>query len=105
MRTRDAPTPTGRSRQVPMRVRSNILAEDLQQPSGAHRFWTPISAAVVLADPTDPAALAAAVVKVAAPGWDQLRDLGSQLPAKFTGGASAASTHDVYYEAAERKEH
>ncbi len=105
MRTPDAPTPTGRSRQVPMRVTSNILAEDLQQPSGAHRFWTPISAAVVLADPTDPAALAAAVAKVAAPGWDQLRDLGSQLPAKFTGGASAASTHDVYYEAAERKEH
>jgi hypothetical protein len=84
-----------------MRVTSNILAEDLQQPSGAHRFWTPISAAVVLADPTDPTAVA----KVAAPGWDQLRDLGSQLPAKFTGGASAASTHDVYYEAAERKEH
>ena len=43
--------------------------------------------------------------KVAAPGWDRLRDPGSQLPAKFTGGASAASTHDVYYEAAERKEH
>jgi hypothetical protein len=84
-----------------MRVTSNILAEDLQQPSGAHRFWTPISAAVMLADPTGPAALAAAVVKVAVPG----RDLGSQLPAKFTGGASAASTHDVYYEAAERKEH
>ena len=98
MRKPDAPTPTGRNRQVPMRVTSNILAEDLQQPSCAHRFWTPISAAVVLADPTGPAALAAAVAKVAAPGWDQ-------LPAKFTGGASATSTHDVYYEAAERKEH
>jgi hypothetical protein len=46
-----------------MRVTSNILAEDLQQPSCA------------------------------------------QLPAKFIGRASAASTRDVYYEAAERKEH
>jgi hypothetical protein len=88
-----------------MRVTTNILTEDLQQPSSAHRFWTAISAAVVLADSTDPAALAAAVAKVAAPSWDQLRDLGSQLPAKFTGGASAASTRDVYYKAAERKEH
>ena len=59
----------------------------------------------MLAEPTDPAAVAAAVAKVAAPGWDQLRDLGSQFPAKFTGGASAASTHDVYREAAERREH
>jgi len=63
MRTPEAPTPTGRSRQVSMRVTSNILAEDLQQPSCA------------------------------------------QLPAKFIGRASAASTRDVYDEAAERKEH
>jgi glycosyltransferase involved in cell wall biosynthesis len=61
--------------------------------------------AAVLADPTDPAALAKALVEAAAPGRDQLRDLGLQRAAQFTWGATAASTLDVYREAAERREH
>ncbi len=59
--------------------------------------------AAVLADPTDPAAVAKALVEAAGPGRDK-RDLGLQRAAQFTWGATAASTLDVYREAAERKE-
>jgi glycosyltransferase involved in cell wall biosynthesis len=61
--------------------------------------------AAVLADPTDPAAVAKALAEAAGPGRDQLRDLGLKRAAEFTWGATAASTLDVYREAAERKEH
>jgi glycosyltransferase involved in cell wall biosynthesis len=59
--------------------------------------------AAVLADPTDPAAVAKALVEAAGPGRDRLRDLGLARAAQFTWGATAASTLDVYREAAERQ--
>ena len=61
--------------------------------------------AAVLANPTDPAAVAKALAEAAGPGRDQLRDLGLKRAAEFTWGATAASTLDVYREVAERKEH
>jgi glycosyltransferase involved in cell wall biosynthesis len=60
--------------------------------------------AAVLADPTDPADLAKALVEAAGPGQDQLRDLGLRRAAQFTWGATAVSTLDVYRETAERRE-
>ena len=61
--------------------------------------------AAVLADPKDPASIAKAIVEALGPGRDRMRDLGSQRAAQFTWGATAASTLDVYREAAERREH
>ncbi len=87
-----------------MRVATNILAEDPQQPMGAHRFWTPAGAAAVLVDPTDPAALAKAVAEAAAPGRDQLRDVGSSGLLSSPRKGPPRPTPDVYREAAERKE-
>jgi len=59
--------------------------------------------AAVLANPHDPAALARALVEAVEPGRDRLRDLGLRRAAEFTWGATAASTLDVYREAAEGK--
>jgi hypothetical protein len=56
-----------------MRITTNILAEDPQQPPDAHRFWTRVT--------------------------PEMAD------AQFTWEATAASTLDVYREAAERREH
>jgi glycosyltransferase involved in cell wall biosynthesis len=61
--------------------------------------------AAVLSDPKDPASIANAIIKALAPGRDRLRDLGLQRAAQFSWGATAASTLDVYREAAERREH
>ena len=59
--------------------------------------------AAVLADPRDPAAIARAIVEATGPGQDRMRDMGLQRARQFTWGATAASTLDVYREAAERR--
>ncbi|HEY1822534.1 MAG TPA: glycosyltransferase family 1 protein [Trebonia sp.] len=56
--------------------------------------------AAVLADPREPASIAKALVEAASQGRDRLRDLGLRRAAEFTWGATAASTLDVYREAA-----
>ena len=60
--------------------------------------------AAVLCDPTDPASIARAITDAAA-GRDRLREAGLQRASQFTWGATAASTLDVYREAAERRRH
>ncbi len=59
--------------------------------------------AAVLADPSDPASIARAIVAAAGPGRDRLRDGGLRRARQFTWGATAAATLDVYREVAERK--
>ena len=61
--------------------------------------------AAVLADPSDPASIAKAIIEALGPGTDRMRDLGLSRAAQFTWGATAAATLDVYREAAERREH
>ncbi len=61
--------------------------------------------AAALADPSDPASIAKAIIEAAGPGRDRMRDLGLKRAAQFTWGATAAATLDVYREAAERREH
>jgi glycosyltransferase involved in cell wall biosynthesis len=61
--------------------------------------------AAVLADPTDPASIARAIAE-AAGSRDRLREAGLRRAAEFTWAATAASTLDVYREAAaNRKGH
>ena len=61
--------------------------------------------AAVLADPTDPASIARAIVE-AVGSRDRLREAGLKRAAEFTWAATAASTLDVYREAAaNRKGH
>jgi glycosyltransferase involved in cell wall biosynthesis len=61
--------------------------------------------AAALADPKDPASIAKAIIETLGTGRDQMRELGLRRAAQFTWGATAASTLDVYREAAERREH
>jgi glycosyltransferase involved in cell wall biosynthesis len=61
--------------------------------------------AAVLSDPRDPATIAGAILEVVGPGRDHLRELGLKRAGQFTWGATAASTLDVYREAAERRRH
>ena len=61
--------------------------------------------AAALCDPKDPASIAKTIIEVLGPGRDRLRDLGLRRAAQFSWGATAASTLDVYREAAERREH
>jgi glycosyltransferase involved in cell wall biosynthesis len=61
--------------------------------------------AAVLSDPKDPASIASAIVKAAAPGRDRLRDAGLKRSSQFTWGATAASTLDVYREVSELRRH
>ncbi len=56
--------------------------------------------AAVLCDPGDPASIARAIAEAAGPGRDRLRDLGLRRASQFTWSATAASTLDVYREAA-----
>jgi glycosyltransferase involved in cell wall biosynthesis len=56
--------------------------------------------AAVLADPQDPASIARAIVEAAGPDRDRLRDMGLDRARQFTWAATAASTLDVYREAA-----
>ena len=59
--------------------------------------------AAILADPRAPAAIAKAVVEAVGPGRDHLRELGLKRASQFTWAATAASTLDVYREAAEHR--
>jgi glycosyltransferase involved in cell wall biosynthesis len=59
--------------------------------------------AAVLSDPKDPASIARAIVDAVGPGRDRLRDQGLRRAGQFTWAATAASTLDVYREAAERR--
>ena len=61
--------------------------------------------AAALSDPKDPASIAKAIIEVLGSGRDRLRDLGLRRAAQFSWGATAASTLEVYREAAERREH
>jgi glycosyltransferase involved in cell wall biosynthesis len=61
--------------------------------------------AAIMADPKDPAAIARAIVDAVGPGRDYYRELGLKRAAGFTWAATAASTLDVYREAAERRRH
>ena len=58
--------------------------------------------AAVLCDPGDPASIARAITE-AIGGRDRLRDAGLRRAGQFTWGATAASTLDVYREAAARR--
>ena len=53
--------------------------------------------------PRSRASIARAIVEAAEPGRDRLRDRGLRRAGQFTWGATAASTVDVYREAAERR--
>jgi glycosyltransferase involved in cell wall biosynthesis len=59
--------------------------------------------AAVLSDPREPKSIARAIVEAVGPGRDRLRDMGLRRASQFTWGATAASTLDVYREAAERR--
>jgi alpha-1,3-rhamnosyl/mannosyltransferase len=59
--------------------------------------------AAVLSDPNDPASIARAIADAA--GRERLRDDGLRRAAQFTWGATAASTLDVYREAAALRRH
>ena len=61
--------------------------------------------AAVLSDPREPATIARAILDAVGPGRDHLRELGLKRASQFTWGATAASTLDVYREAAERRRH
>jgi glycosyltransferase involved in cell wall biosynthesis len=58
--------------------------------------------AAVLCDPKAPASIARAIIDAIGSGRDRMRDAGIRRAAEFTWGATAASTLDVYREAAER---
>ena len=61
--------------------------------------------AAILSDPKDPMSIARAIVGAVGPGRDRLRDEGLRRAGQFTWGATAASTLEVYREAAERRRH
>ncbi len=61
--------------------------------------------AAVLSDPKNPASIARGITDALGPWKDRLRDEGLRRAAKFTWGATAAATLDVYREAAERRHH
>lgn len=59
--------------------------------------------AAILCDPRDPRSIAQAIVTATGTGGDGLRDLGLRQAQRFTWGATAAATLDVYREVAERR--
>jgi glycosyltransferase involved in cell wall biosynthesis len=61
--------------------------------------------AAILSDPREPAAIARAILEAVGPGHSHLRELGLKRASQFTWGSTAASTLDVYREAAERRRH
>jgi glycosyltransferase involved in cell wall biosynthesis len=61
--------------------------------------------AAILSDPNDPQTIAKAIIEAVGPGRDHWRELGLKRAAEFTWGATAASTLDVYREAADRRRH
>ena len=60
--------------------------------------------AAFLSDPNDPASIAHAIVEAVGPNRDHMRELGLKRASQFTWGGTAASTLDVYREAAERRQ-
>jgi glycosyltransferase involved in cell wall biosynthesis len=59
--------------------------------------------AAVLADPTDPASIARALLEVTQSDGSRLREMGIKRAAEFTWQSTADATLDVYREAADRK--
>jgi glycosyltransferase involved in cell wall biosynthesis len=59
--------------------------------------------AAVLADPSEPASIARAILEAVGPGRDLLRDRGIRRAGEFTWGRSAAATLDVYREVTEQR--
>lgn len=59
--------------------------------------------AAILADPSEPASIARAILDAVGEGRDQLRDRGIRRAGEFTWESVAASTLDVYREVAERR--
>ena len=59
--------------------------------------------AALLADPSDPASIAKAILEAVGPARDQLRAAGFRRAGEFTWSATAAATLDVYREVAERR--
>jgi len=116
-----------------MRVATNLLTEDPQQPSGAHRFWTRVIPEMAKRlEPGEELHLLVSpksghlhqsygpdLFYITHPWSNERRNLRTlsehlyspvRLPLRHidvlsTWGATAASTLDVYREAAKRKEH
>jgi glycosyltransferase involved in cell wall biosynthesis len=61
--------------------------------------------AALLCDPLDPASIARAIVDATGPEGERLRLLGLERAGRFTWGATAAATLDVYREVADRRRH
>jgi glycosyltransferase involved in cell wall biosynthesis len=59
--------------------------------------------AAILSDPKDPASIARAIIEAMGPGQGRLRELGIRRAGRFTWGATAGATLDVYREAAEHR--
>jgi glycosyltransferase involved in cell wall biosynthesis len=59
--------------------------------------------AALLADPSDPASMAAAVKEAIGPRQEWLRDQGLRRAAQFTWASTGAKTLDVYREVGERR--
>lgn len=59
--------------------------------------------AAILADPSEPASIARAILDAVGEGRDQLRDRGIRRAGEFTWDAMAVATLDVYREVAERR--
>jgi glycosyltransferase involved in cell wall biosynthesis len=60
--------------------------------------------AAILSDPREPGAIAQAILEAIGPGRDYFCELGLKRAGQFTWGSTAASTLDVYREAAERRQ-
>ena len=61
--------------------------------------------AAILSDPKDPASIAQGIADAVGTGRDRLREAGIRRAGEFTWAATAASTLDVYREAADRRRH
>jgi glycosyltransferase involved in cell wall biosynthesis len=59
--------------------------------------------AALLCDPAEPKSIARAIVEAAGPARDHLRDAGLRRAGQFTWGATAASTLEVYRDAADHR--
>jgi glycosyltransferase involved in cell wall biosynthesis len=70
--------------------------------SGVSAMPETAGGAALLCNPREPASIGRAIAEAAAPGRDRLRERGLRRAAQFTWGATAASTLDVYREAAAR---
>jgi glycosyltransferase involved in cell wall biosynthesis len=71
--------------------------------SGTSAMPETAGGAALLSDPHDPASIAHAIVEALGPASRPLREQGLRQASKFTWGATAAATLDVYREAAESR--